>query len=58
MVEIVTAMRFLLLASTLVYKTYLCDGGVALEALSQGLASFNTKVIRAGVDLFHIIVMK
>ena len=46
-----TAMRFLLLASTLVHKTYLCDGGVALETLSQGLASFNTQIIRAGVDL-------
>ena len=46
----VAAMRFLLLASTLVHKTYLCDGSVALQAISQGLASFNTQIIQAGVD--------
>ena len=31
-------------------STHLCYRGVALEALSQGLASFNTKIIQAGVD--------
>ena len=44
-------MRFLLLASALVHKTYLCDGSVALQALSQSLASFNTQIIRADSDL-------
>ena len=51
-------MHFVLLASTLVHKTYLYDRGVALEALSQGHASFHTQIIGADVDLFHIIVMK
>ena len=36
-------MLFLLLASTLVHKTYLCDGRVALEALGQGLYNVSTK---------------
>ena len=45
-------MRFLLLlASTLVHKTYLCDGSVALQAISQGLASFNTQIVGTDVDL-------
>ena len=43
-------MRFLLLASILVHKTYLCDGSVALKTLSQGLASFNTQIIGADSD--------
>ena len=43
-------MLFLLLASTLVHKTYLCDGSVAVQAISQGLASFNTQIIRADSD--------
>ena len=51
-------MRFLLLASALVQKTYLYDRGVALEALSQGHASFHTQIIGADVDLFYIIVME
>ena len=58
MAKIVAAIRFLLLASTLVHKTYLCDGSVTLQAISQGLASFNTQIIGADVDLFYIIVMK
>ena len=44
-------MRVLLLASTLVHKSYLCDGSVALQAISQGLASLSTQIIGAGVDL-------
>ena len=47
-------MRFLLLASTLVHKTHLCDGSVARQALSQGLASFNTQIIGADSDLCSI----
>ena len=44
-------MRFLLLANKLVHKTYLYDGSVALQAISQGLASFSTQIIRADSDL-------
>ena len=43
-------MRFPLLVSILVHRTYLCDESVALQALSQGLASFSTQIIGAGVD--------
>ena len=39
-------------------STHLCNRGVALQALSQGLASFNTQIIGACVDLFYIVVMK
>ena len=44
-------MRFLLLASAIVHKAYLCDGSVDLQAISQGLASFNTQIIGPDVDL-------
>ena len=44
-------MHFLLLASTLVHKTYLCYGSVALQAISQGLATFTTQIIGADVHL-------
>ena len=54
MAKIVAAMRFLPLASTLVHKSYLCDGSVALEAISQGHASFNTQINGADIDLFHM----
>ena len=46
----VTAMRFLLLASAIVHKAYLCDGSVALQAISQGLASFSTQIIGPDID--------
>ena len=45
-----TAERILLLACSIEYKTHLCNSGVAFQALSQGLSSFNTQIIGAGVD--------
>ena len=46
-----TAERILLLACSIEYKAHLCDSGVAFQAISQGLASFNTQIIRADSDL-------
>ena len=50
-----TPVRMLQLARITERWTHLCNRGVALETLSQGLASFNTQIIRADSDLLHII---
>ena len=46
-------MRFLLLASALVHKTYLCDGVVALQAISQGLPPSTPKLFELASTCVH-----
>ena len=40
-----------LLASINVFTTHLCNGGVALEAVSQSLATFNAQIVSIDVEL-------
>ena len=41
-----------LLASTNILTTHLCNGGVALEAVSQSLATFNAQIVPIDVELY------